>query len=258
MKNQYTSIDLKKAFGNQNYIILDNKFKQQLANHPLVRNLWTIGHFFVIVANTQSWQTELACGECESVSGYTAEEIELQQAEFLFNFGLPQDVGFNMEVSRLAIQYINSRPLEEKQLIFINYFYRAKKKDGKIITVQHQAIPLYFDNNNIPFIFSNIITDISYLGITQVPRAVNINRYTQEIFHIDPEVLQLIKAEELFSIRERQIIQLLLKGYNSRLIARHLYISQETVRTHRKNILKKAGVNNTVELLSYALTSGMI
>ena len=126
-----------------------------------------------------------------------------------------------------------------------------------MITIQHQAIPLYFDENNIPFIFSNIITDISYLGITQVPHALVINRFTQEIFHIAPQDLQLTKAKELFSTRELEIIKLLLQGNNSRLIGERLFISQETVRTHRKNILRKAGLNSTVELLGYALTHGM-
>jgi DNA-binding CsgD family transcriptional regulator len=258
MEKQYTPIDLIKAFGKQNYLILDNRYKQQLANHPLVKNLWTIGHFFVVVANTHEWKTELAAGECEEVSGYSAAEIEASHAEFMIHFNLPEDTGFNMDISRLAMQYINSRPAEEKELIFAVYFYRARRKDGKVITVQHQAIPLYFDENNTPFIFSNIFTDISYLGITQVPHALFINRFTNEVFHIEPNVLQLTKAETLFSAREREIIRLLLKGNNSRLIADQLFISHETVRTHRKNILKKAGLTNTVGLLGYALTHGIV
>jgi DNA-binding CsgD family transcriptional regulator len=258
MEKQYTPIDLIKAFGKQNYLILDNRYKQQLANHPLVKNLWTIGHFFVVVANTYEWKIELTAGECEEVSGYSAVEIEAKHAGFMFTFPLPEDTGFNMAVTQLGMQYINSRPAEEKELIFMVYFYRAKRKDGKVITVQHQSIPLYFDENNTPFIFSNIFTDISYLGVTRVPHALNINRFTNEVFHIEPDRLQLTKAETLFSAREREIILLLLKGYNSRLIAQQLFISPETVRTHRKNILKKTGLTSTVGLLGHALTHGIV
>jgi DNA-binding CsgD family transcriptional regulator len=258
MEKHYTPIDLVKAFGKQNYLILDTRYKQQLANHPLVKNLWTIGHFFVVVANTSEWKTELASGECEKVSGYSAAEIEAQNIEFMFNFPLQEDTGFNMVISKLAMQYINSRPAEEKELIYIVYFYRARRKEGKVITVQHQAIPLYFDENHIPFIFSNIFTDISYLGVTQVPHALIVNRFTNEIFHIEPDRLQLTKAETLFSAREREIIRLLLKGNNSHHIAQQLFISPETVRTHRKNILKKAGLSSTVGLLGYALIHGIV
>jgi DNA-binding CsgD family transcriptional regulator len=258
MQKHFTPIDLKKAFGKQDYLILEDKYKQELANHPLVRNLWTIGHFFVAVANTFTWRIELACGECEHVSGYSAGEIESGGPKWIMNFGLPEDVSFNMTATQLGMQYINSRPAEERELIFVVYFYRAIRKDGSVFTVQHQAILLYFDENKIPYIVSNIFTDISYLGITKIPHAVIINRFTDEVFHIEPNMLQLIKAGELFSPREREIIQLLVRGNNSRLIAQQLFISQETVRTHRKNILKKAGINSTVELAGYALTHGII
>jgi len=171
---------------------------------------------------------------------------------------LPEDVGFNMIVTQLTMQYVNSRPKEERELIFVVFFYRASRKDGKIITIQHQSIPLNFDENKIPFIVSNIFTDISYLGVTKIPHAVLINRFTDEVFQIEPDMLQLVKAAEVFSTREREIIQLLVRGNNSRLIAQQLFISQETVRTHRKNILKKARINSTVELAGYALTHGII
>jgi DNA-binding CsgD family transcriptional regulator len=258
MEKEYAPIDLIKAFGKQNYQILDNRYKQYLANHPLVKNLWTIGHFFVVVANTNEWKTEFAGGECEEVSGYSAAEIEALHAEFIIHFNLPEDTGFNLDISKLAIQYVNTRPIEEKPLVFAVYFYRARRKDGKVITVQHQTIPLYFDENNIPFIFSNIFTDISYLGVTQVPHALIVNRFTNEVFLIEPDRLQLTKVETLFSAREREVIRLLLKGNNSRLIAQQLFVSPETVRTHRKNILKKAGLSSTVGLLGYALTHGIV
>ncbi|PSR55168.1 hypothetical protein AHMF7605_17465 [Adhaeribacter arboris] len=240
------------------FLVADNQYQQQLANHPLVKNLWTIGHFFVIVSNLSTWHMGLVSGNCEEVSGYSAAEILAQDAEFSMQFGLPEDTRFNIMVTQLGMQYFKSRPVEERELIFFVYFYRARRKDGRIITVQHQCIPLYFDEDKVPFVFSNIYTDITYLGVTQVPQALQINRYTQEIFHIGPQSLRFNKSEEVFSARERDIIKLLLQGKSSRLIAEHLCISQETVRTHRKNILKKAGLNSTAELTTYVLTRGII
>jgi DNA-binding CsgD family transcriptional regulator len=258
MKSQYNSLDLRRALGNQNYLILDNKYKQELSNHPLVKNLWAIGHFFVIVANIYTLKIELVCGQCEEISGFTAEEIEALNGEFLFSFGLPEDIPFNMAVTKIAMEYMSTRMAEERELIMVVYFYRARKKDNKVITIQHQAIPLYLDEKNIPFIISNIITDVSYLGIANVPHALVINRFTDEVFHIEPNNIELAKAKELFSTREREIIKLLFQGSNSRVIAGELCISQETVRTHRKNILKKARVNSTSQLIGYSITHGLI
>jgi len=52
-----------------------------------------------------------------------------------------------------------------------------------------------------------------------------------------------------FSKRENQIIKLIAEGYSSKEISDQLFISVHTVKTHRKNILRKANVKNMVELI---------
>ena len=52
--------------------------------------------------------------------------------------------------------------------------------------------------------------------------------------------------------REIQIIEMLFKGHNSRDIGNHLNISEHTVKTHRKNLIKKYKVGSTYELIALA------
>ena len=61
----------------------------------------------------------------------------------------------------------------------------------------------------------------------------------------------------LISTREREIIQLIKKGDTSKVIGKKLNISQYTVETHRKNILKKLQLNSIKELISYAYENGL-
>ena len=61
----------------------------------------------------------------------------------------------------------------------------------------------------------------------------------------------------LISTREREIIQLVKKGDTSKVIGKKLNISQYTVETHRKNILKKLQLNSIKELISYAYENGL-
>ncbi len=49
--------------------------------------------------------------------------------------------------------------------------------------------------------------------------------------------------------REKEIIQLILDGKTSKEIAEELFISKYTVDTHRRNMLKKTGSNNFIELI---------
>jgi len=65
------------------------------------------------------------------------------------------------------------------------------------------------------------------------------------------------KVNEL-SKREKEIISLLAQGQNNSRIGDQLYISVNTVHTHRKNIYKKLNVNSVQELVSVAYRYGLI
>jgi DNA-binding NarL/FixJ family response regulator len=60
------------------------------------------------------------------------------------------------------------------------------------------------------------------------------------------------------SNREIEVISALSEGLTSDQIAEKLFISEHTVKTHRKNILKKLGINNTGALIQYAIKNHII
>lgn len=53
------------------------------------------------------------------------------------------------------------------------------------------------------------------------------------------------------SIREIEVLGLIMQGLTNNEIAEKLFISYETVKSHRKNILEKTGAKNTAALISY-------
>jgi DNA-binding NarL/FixJ family response regulator len=62
----------------------------------------------------------------------------------------------------------------------------------------------------------------------------------------------------LFTDREKEIIALCRDGLLSKEIAERLNISPRTVDSHKNNIFKKLDINNTVEMVQYALKHGII
>lgn len=54
------------------------------------------------------------------------------------------------------------------------------------------------------------------------------------------------------SIREKQILDLIAREYTIKEIAPLLYISTETVKSHRKNLLLKLNVKNTAGMIRRA------
>jgi DNA-binding CsgD family transcriptional regulator len=258
MKGNISFFAFKKSFGDQNYIIEDPNYREKILNHPLVQGLWTIGPSFSIIVNTHSWNFELVTGDCKRISGYSCQEIMDMQGKFVLEFPVEEHGQVNLAAVKLGMEYIASRPVIERQKIFVVYFYYAISRAGQLLTIQHQSIPLVFDENNIPFIFCNIYSDISYLKPANIPLGLVINRHINESFEVDSVKTELVRSSDLFSEREKDVIRLLIRGLNSSQIADSLYISPQTVRTHRKNILKKAGLNGTGQLIHYCLFKGVV
>lgn len=63
---------------------------------------------------------------------------------------------------------------------------------------------------------------------------------------------------EQLSPREKEIIGYISKGINSREIGKKLFISEFTVKTHRRNIMHKLGVKNTAELIRLVVENDII
>jgi DNA-binding NarL/FixJ family response regulator len=59
------------------------------------------------------------------------------------------------------------------------------------------------------------------------------------------------------SERELEILRLVAQGTSNRQIARQLFISENTVRTHLAHILDKLGLENRVQAAAYALRNGL-
>ncbi len=60
------------------------------------------------------------------------------------------------------------------------------------------------------------------------------------------------------SKREREILRMICEEKTSVEIAQDLFISEHTVLTHRKNLLKKVGAKNTVGLVKYAVAHKLV
>jgi two-component system response regulator NreC len=66
------------------------------------------------------------------------------------------------------------------------------------------------------------------------------------------------QVEEILSKREIEILKLVCKEFSNAEIAEMLFLSVSTIETHRKNLIAKLGVNNTVGLVRFALKNRLI
>ena len=64
-------------------------------------------------------------------------------------------------------------------------------------------------------------------------------------------------SEEL-SEREKEVIQLVVRGLSNKEIAEKMFISANTVMTHRRNIARKTQIHSPAGLTIYAIVNGLI
>ena len=58
--------------------------------------------------------------------------------------------------------------------------------------------------------------------------------------------------------RETQLLRWMVEGYSNKAIAKELFISENTVKYHIRNIFQKLQVQNRTEAVAYALLEGLI
>jgi two-component system response regulator NreC len=68
----------------------------------------------------------------------------------------------------------------------------------------------------------------------------------------EPDILRQITT------REMEILKMVAEGYSSNIIGNKLFLSPQTVDTHRKNILKKLHLHSVRDLTRFALLHGLI
>lgn len=104
---------------------------------------------------------------------------------------------------------------------------------------------------------------IKHASLSEIEKAIRCV-YTGEAYYCNEAQLALFQySQNVGSIppttsREKEILALLAQGLNSAEIATQLFISSQTVDSHRKNLMNKFKVNKTINLIAEAKKFGII
>lgn len=119
------------------------------------------------------------------------------------------------------------------------------------------------------YINTSLIKQLKHLGIKgYVESSCDLESLVETIRKVG-EGSQMFNKKELEDVddpfneynltaREKEILKWLAEGYTNAEIAQRLFISSQTVDTHRKRLIDKLGVRNSVELVSKAVRQGLI
>ena len=133
--------------------------------------------------------------------------------------------------------------------------YRLKSSDNTYINVLNQTTIYEAEENGRLISVLNKLSDISFIR-----NPLNVS-WNFEGDHIDTEAFKKEVYKEyqsFFSNRELEVITKIADGLTNKIIAEKLSISEHTVATHRKRILKKSKCHNSDELILFCSKNGIL
>jgi DNA-binding CsgD family transcriptional regulator len=237
---------------------------QQSFNVPLnaadlIASFFCPGEFYYFILNFFDVSFEFVHPNVKKVIGCSSEDFNFG---YIFEKMHPDDLENIKWKEEAAAQFFYHQLTTDKIPLYKStYTFRIKSENGNWKNILHQSITLQLNedskmqyvlcvHSDITFITPVSENQISFIGIKGEPSFYALSTEPNTF-------LKRLKDLEV-SAREIEIVKLLAEGLSSKQIASQLYLSTHTVDTHRRNMLKKTGTRNTLELAVLCLRRGII
>ncbi len=212
------------------------------------------GDYFYVIFNTRTAEMEYVNPNVEKVLGFDPEEFQLSM---VLNNIHPDNLPYYYHYEQSAVRFFSDLPEDLFFKYKFAYDYRLKTKDEVFKRVQQQIVPIYYFPEGGARTLG-IFTDLTHLNIQGIPKLSFIGMNGAPSYynvHLQDEFLL---SQQLFTKKEREILELVILGFTSDAIAKRLGRSIFTIRNHRKNILEKSGCGNIQELLVKSVREGWV
>jgi DNA-binding CsgD family transcriptional regulator len=205
---------------------------------------------FFCVTNTQELSFEYIGKNMFSCLGLKNEILKNGGMRYFWSRIHPEDLEHWLIALKDLMNFTLSEiPNEERSQMNYSWNYRFKNAKGIYVNIVQNTTPLVFDKNTKPIIglaHYTILNSNIKMDVCASAKLLNSNNeYETKYFNNFSHKL----ISENVSNRERDIIRLLVLNFSSKEIADKLFISPNTVDTHRRNILKKLNITSTGELI---------
>ena len=137
---------------------------------------------------------------------------------------------------------------------------KALHKDVMILALSTYNQGIYMnkimENGASGYLLKNITRQELVDAITTVSRGGVY--FSFEAGKIYKSTLEKASHQPVLTKREKEILKLVAEGYTNPQISQQLFISVDTVDTHRKNLYTKLNIKNTALLVRYAIDNGIV
>jgi len=224
-------------------------------------NIFCPGPSFYYIIDSPSLTFDFVSPEISDILGVATQGFDLQKMVSTLH---PTELDFFLRCEDVVAYFIKNIVSADKISQYkIVSSLRHVLPDGKTVVLLKQTLvtknttsgallKVLGIHSDIGHITQNPSKTISFIGMAGEPSYMDIDVFKDNVFeNFKPFFYEINNLE--FTKRELDVIRLLARGSSTSEIAKALNISSQTVQTHRKNILKKAPVRNSTELVEYCI-----
>lgn len=223
-----------------------------------LENLSVVQNSFVSIFDLAKMEHAYLSPNFADLLGWDPKKISSPENDYINERMHPDDLAHLNNVSWQFFGLIlRVDPVWREQMKYIKLImdYRTRGKDGNYVRVIEQHKLLELDKYGNAWMSMSILDLSPDQDLKSLCRYRLVNTLTGELYHF-PSAESIIGHK--LSFREKEILQLLSEGLISKQIADKLFISVNTVNTHRQRIIEKLNVSNTAEAVQYAGRLGLI
>ena len=253
---QDQNLDIFKEIFSSNKEYLGNIIEQHINKLRELDKYLPPSQSFFIVTNTSKQNYEFVSKNFEYALGHDRIKMTEIGVPYWFSKFHPEDLPIWLKLLEdLMIFTMTEIDVAERERICYTWNFRVENNSGKYFNITEHQSPTYFDEQGKPIIgiaHSSITGNGKKRPIIGIAKLLNENDEYETIYYKNYSQ-KLLTAS--LTHRELDIVRLLSLNYSSKEIGHKLFISLQTVGTHRKNILRKLDFNSTQELVQYCIVN---
>lgn len=167
----------------------------------------------------------------------------------------PDEMERNVLYKNVLTKTAHNLFLAENGHKLLSTSFQVKNAKGKYMNVLSQFFVFY---SEVPY--KSVFTFKVHTNIDWYKKHKSGHHYYlgEDMLNFRYPDEDLLQNSNVFSKREFDILHLLEKGYSTEHIAETLFLSPNTVKTHRRNILRKSGKANIHELIFELKEHGLL
>jgi PAS domain S-box-containing protein len=254
----YVLSDLQTLAGKPEMASVSLDIKDFIKKNSFLLNVLNTAASFFFIIDFSKMEYIYVSESILNVMGYTAEEWKREGMNAAFRTLHPEDKLRLERIHKDQFAFLYSQPVSQRKDYRYSTDFRVYRKDGAVIWILTQDSFIALDESGRPSLAFEICTDVTHLKRGNV-MTLSISKYDSvDGFVNEKKTYYPLKIDTTFTDREVEILQQLRLGLSSKEIAKKLFISELTVFKHRRNMIQKAGVTNTISLVNYAISNELI